>query len=354
MKKLLAILFVLLTLCLPVLTSCKDDGIPDGMKYATTQGVADYTLFVPEGWVLTMGTPTATAANASKSDRTGISVQRLSYQSYDEWWTDMRATINENLKDVSVSDKESALIDGVDSVKYTVYGTWGENGYHKLVIYGIKHGDFVYSMVVTYPYAREKDGKKIYTDDYQAENVQKILDNFRFNDSQAAPTEPSYENDGAPQGMKRAGDPDIFDYNFFVPNDWTVQSPVTEAYSTISSAYSYNSVTQKNINVNIMQWNDTSDGNYELWWNEYKLQLDNAFKDLKLSSPEISECQIAGNDARSAAFSASLGENTYNYEVYAVFHRASIHVITFTIKGQDSFDSYKDDINQIISSFNFD
>lgn len=352
MKKLLICLVLLLTLALVLLTSCNDSEIPSGMKYASKPDLSGYTMFVPESWVLDVGTETVTVAHASKRDRTGVSIQRLNYESAADWWTDMKVSINENLKDTWFSEKESTVIGGLNALKYTVTGTWGENGYHKLELYGVEKGDFVYSIIVTYPIYKDKNGTKTYTDSYQAQDVQKVLDNLSFSDTApSGASEPGYISEDTKEGMKRASDPEIFDYNLFVPSDWTVESTLTEATSNVSSAYVYTAL--KGINVNVMQWN-VSSTSYDEWWYEYVLQLENSFADVELSDPALIDIQIDSKDGKCAKFSASLSGSEYNYEIYAVIHKASVHVITFTVKGEDSFENYRNDVDAIIGSFYFD
>ncbi len=71
LKKVIITLFAVI-LCLGAV-SCgsKDDFVPAGYKKASNKN-ADYTLYVPEGWIVDMSTG-VTTARASKSDSSNIS-----------------------------------------------------------------------------------------------------------------------------------------------------------------------------------------------------------------------------------------------------------------------------------------
>lgn len=341
----------MLLLCSIFLVSCKDDdGIPDGMKYANSTDAVDYSLFIPERWIVDTANTKITVAHASKSDTTSVCVQKLSYTSTEAFWTAMEASLRRTYDEVNVSvNGEDAIVGGLNAKKYVATGIYGENIYYMFEIYGILKGDYVYSIFISYP-GKATDGVK-YTNDYHMETVGAILDNFKINEGTKGESTISYECENTPQNMKLASDTKIVEYYLFLPNDWTVERPLNQGNSTISSGYVYD--LDKNINVNVMQWNKpSSEHKYEHWWAEYKNQLLNTVQ-TDIKDKEYTDVKIADIDSVCAEFSCVIGGKTYNYRIYAIDTRGSIHIMTFTIMDA-SFEKYESDINQIISNFRFD
>ena len=351
MKKIIALALALLSLCAIFLTSCKDDdGIPDGMKYANSTDAVDYSLFVPERWIIDTANTKITSAHASSTDTTSINVQRLSYLSIDDYLLALDASVKKTYSDVNVvSASEDAIVGGLNAKKYVATVVFGENIYYMIEAYGILKNDYVYSIVISYP-GESKDDNLVYRNEFHMETISAILDNFKINDSTKGESTISYECDNAPENMKLASDTKIVEYMLFLPNDWTVERPVSQGNSTISSGYVYN--LDKNVNVNVMQWNTPSaEHKYEQWWVEYRNQLLNSY-DTDIKDKEYTSLKIADVDSVCAEFSCVIGGKTFNYRIYAIDTRGSIHIITFTAC-EEAISTYDSDINQIISSFRF-
>lgn len=363
MKRFIVVLLALACLCGVFLVSCDDeDGIPDGMKYANDKSKVGYSLFVPDAWVIDTATDRVTLAHASSSDPTSVNVQRLSYTSLDKWWADTKSSLERSFTLKSADGKviraveyevvgQDAVVGGQNAKKYVATGVWGENGYYTFDIYGVLKGDSVYSIVFAFP-CTKRDGTS-YTKDYHADAVKAIIDEFKFEDGELSPiTEPSYEVDGTPEGMKCASNPEILDYALFVPSEFTVENTLsgTDTVSNVASAYLYSG--PKSINVNVMQWN-WSEASYEEWQAEFSNQVLNSFVSSDIESSALQKLKIDDLDAVRLDFTASLDSGSFNYQTYAVFARGSVHVITFTIRGSDSYENYQADIDKIIGSFKF-
>lgn len=71
LKKIIFALFAVILVLGAVSCGSKDDFVPAGYKKASNKD-ADYTLYVPEGWIVDMSTG-VTTARVSKSDPTNIS-----------------------------------------------------------------------------------------------------------------------------------------------------------------------------------------------------------------------------------------------------------------------------------------
>ena len=352
LKKRFIALFLVILSVLMLFASCnEDDEIPSGMKFANSKDTVDYSLFVPKEWIIDTANSKITLAHVSNTDSTSINVQKLAYTSIDSWWTAMEKSLKGTYSSVSVTQNgEDIKLAGHDAKKYVATGIYGENGYHMFEMYGVLRHESVYSIVITYP-CKENNGTS-YTNEFHKETITEILSNFKFNDGATGGSEPSYEHESTPSGMKLASDTKIVDYLLFVPSYWTVENPVCVDKSTISSAYVYD--LDKNINLNIMQWNKPEASySYVEWWYEYKNQLLNSFKSDTLAELEYQSIKIADIDSVFAEFSCNMGSSSFKYRVYTIDHAGSVHVMTFTIRDTDSFEKYEDDIGQILSNFRF-
>lgn len=162
------------------LVSCgEEEIIPDGMKYACDPKIVDYSLFVPESWIVDMTTGLS-MAHVSEADRSSVQVGQWNLTSqlkdYDTWWAEFKKQ-NEKLGtlDASVVGADTKL-GGMSAKKYEytlkMYeGTEDAVTYEYMVIATITRGSvyvFMYSSV----------------DGYYDENmdaVNEIIGNFRYN-----------------------------------------------------------------------------------------------------------------------------------------------------------------------------
>ena len=170
---------MMLTLALN-LTSCgEEEIIPDGMKYACDIDIVDYSLFVPESWVVDMTTGTS-MAHVSSADRSSVQVAQWNLteniKDYDAWWTEYKKSIEKIGEAQYISNAVDTKMGGVDAKKYvyelTMYkGTDDEVTYKYMVIGTITRGS-----VYVFMYASVGD----YYDE-NMDTVNNIIDNFRFN-----------------------------------------------------------------------------------------------------------------------------------------------------------------------------
>ena len=366
-KIILILLTILAILCF---ASCSDDGIPAGMKLASDTSRVDYSLFVPSDWVIDSSTDKITSAHASKSDLTSINIQKQAFLSLEDWWASYKKSLSSMFKDLNVlSENEDFVLGGVNAKRHTVTASFGEGSYFKYELIGVMRNDIVYAITITYVGTKNDDGI-IYSDTSHKDNIKKITDNFKFNDALTEVEDASYQVENTPENMKCASNTKIVDYCLFVPENWVVE----KTSGTISSAY-YSEIDKTNINV--MQWNINS-YDFELWWNKYKLQLFNAFdpsciplndkgevitgeKDkVEYSNSSIltfkdegKDAKLGENEAKKYTYSAKIGDNVYDYDVYFVFHRASVYIMTLTFKGGSDTSVYQADIDKILNNFRF-
>jgi len=370
MKKAIILIFTLIFVCL-CFASCKDDGIPDGMKLASDTSRVPYSLFVPQDWILDSSTDIISSAHASESDRTSINIQGQSFSSLDAWWDNYKHALSNIFTDIQIQkENEDIQVGGLNAKRHIITGSFGQESYIMYELIGVIKDNTTYVFTISYP-GTKKDDKITYTNDTHAESIKKILDNFKFNDKLTDKDDTVYEVKNTPEGMKPASNNDIVDYNLFVPSDWVVE--VTNG--TVSSAY----VSEGDkTNVSVMQWNVGS-YDYNSWWeSEYKLQLYNALdknaivlddkgqakvdengkisylpSDIISFKEEGLDAKLGENDAKKYTFSAKIGEGRYDYQVISSMHRSSIYVMTFTFKSGCDMSLYQSDVDKIISSFRF-
>lgn len=370
MKKLLtlfSIIFVLL-----FLFSCQNGDVPRGMKIASDTSKVYYSLYVPKSWIID-SMDNISSCHASDSDRTSISIKKTSYSDEAKWWSDYKSAITSTFDDFTlISEGEDTVISTLNAKKYVFTCSFHGESFYKYEIISVKHGESVYEISIKYQ-GYTKNGTVTYTDDTHKENIDKILSNFKFNSNLTDSGEVVYNVKNTPSDMKCASNTKIVDYCLFVPNAWVVEKTV----GTVSSAYV--SETDKT-NVSVMQWNVNS-YDYNVWWNEYKLQLYSTFdrsaipvndknevvtsdngtinylsSDIITINEEYIDFYTLGKEkytAKQFNYSVKIEGNVYDFTVIATMHRASVYVMTFTFKGGSDMSLYQDDINKITTNFRF-
>jgi hypothetical protein len=324
MKKLLLIilsLFLLLTF-----VSCKDrQGAPAGMKLASNRSIVDYSLYVPEEWLVDEASVFTRAH--SVADITSVSVYTFALTEDTDiasWWTGVyEPSIKVSLDNYALIEGEvKGAIDGVASLSYIVSSvstdTLGEVQYkHKITV--VKSNSKMY--VIWYCSAI---GENTNYYDTNLSTLDKILDAFAFSE-----IEPPKENEGVkydkntPEGMKLASNKKVVLYSLYVPSDWTVAQSDAMTLAYVSE--------QNKSSVSVMQWNLTEQTKtIDLWWSDYhKKELQNSFDTFTVLEEGI-EGEIDGIASKSYTYTVTISGTTYKYYVTAVIDQGSIHLITYT------------------------
>lgn len=371
MKKTIILLLTVLTVLL-CFVSCQSGDVPSGMKVASDTSMVYYSLYVPSSWVID-SMDTISASHVSDTDRTGITVKKTSYTDENLWWSDYKNAMSNTFDDFTLlNEGEDTIIDKLNAKKYVFTCSFHGESFHKYEIIAVKNGGYVYEISIKYQ-GITKNGAISYSDENYKDIFAKILENFKFNETLSHRSETVYEVENTPNGMECASDTDIVDYCLFVPITWTVEKTV----GTVSSAcVSENDKT----NVSVMQWNVNSN-DYNIWWNEYKLQLYSTFdrsaipfndkneviadengkvnylnSDIITISSEHTKFSGLGNELKAEKYTYSVKTegNVYDFIVIATMHRASVYVMTFTFKGGSDMSLYQDDIDKITTNFRFD
>ena len=182
MKKtvtLILLLTMIFALSVNLISCGEEEVIPDGMKYACDPKIVDYSLFVPESWIVD-STTGLSMAHVSESDRSSVQVAQWNLTSdlkdYDTWWAEFKKQ-NEKLGAFeTVSGPVDTKLGVADGKRYEftlkMYeGTDDAVTYEYMVIATITRGSvyvFMYSSVDGYY-------------DENMDTVNEIINNFKFN-----------------------------------------------------------------------------------------------------------------------------------------------------------------------------
>ena len=179
-KRILCLLLIVVALL--ALSSCsgKTD-VPNGMKLASNTSVVDYSLFVPESWIID-ASDGKTMAHVSENDRSSVSVAQWNLtsdiSSVDKWWDNYKEQIGEVFTEMTViTEGEKLVVDGKAASKYVYSAKLGESKYPFMVVATIRNGSIY---VITYTSMGEIDDEN----SLFAKNlgtVNSIIENFRFN-----------------------------------------------------------------------------------------------------------------------------------------------------------------------------
>ncbi|MBR6807402.1 MAG: hypothetical protein IKM46_03370 [Clostridia bacterium] len=170
MKRLLSVILATI-LALTLLASCSKDGVPSGMKLASSEK-ASYKLYVPKDWVIGSQESYTTANSKEK-------VPNVSATSYDlktadadleDWWKTETENLKEGFKDFKEISGEKTTLGGRDAMEkvYTAKLTGCEYKFHQVA--SIKDG-YVYIVTFTCLPDTYEDNK---------ETMNKIFAEFKF------------------------------------------------------------------------------------------------------------------------------------------------------------------------------
>ncbi|MBQ9743532.1 MAG: hypothetical protein IJW19_00220 [Clostridia bacterium] len=151
-----------------------EENIPDGMKIASNTDVVDYTLYIPENWIVDIQTG-VTMAHVSEKDKSSIQVGQWSYndkiKDYETWWQDYKYELSLVGEYEIITEPTEITVAGVSSRK-AEYKLTTANGEYKCLVIGVENRGSMYVIV----YMSTENG-------YEAnmEEVNRIVENFKFN-----------------------------------------------------------------------------------------------------------------------------------------------------------------------------
>ncbi|MBQ8343858.1 MAG: hypothetical protein IJV68_03600 [Clostridia bacterium] len=184
MKRILSLIIVLammLTCTLSMVSCGEETVVPDGMKYACNPDIVDYSLFVPENWIVDITTGSS-MAHVSESDFSSVQVSQWNLtnelKNYDTWWADYKSSIEKLGVVEYVTELENTVVNEIASKKceYKLTlgeGTDDERTYSYMVVGIITRGS-----VYVFLYTSLEDGD-LYNKNMPT--VEQILKEFKFN-----------------------------------------------------------------------------------------------------------------------------------------------------------------------------
>lgn len=186
MRRVLSVFLIVLALC--ALSSCsgKTD-VPKGMKLASDTSIVDYSLFVPEKWIIDISNG-ATMAHVSDADRSSVSVAQWNpkgeLSSIESWWELYKEQLNDETfrgTMTVVTEGEKTVVDGKAASKYVYYGTVNNVKYTFMVVATIRktiNDNSIY--IIHYTSIGDVDDENgLFVKNL--ETVNSIIENFRFN-----------------------------------------------------------------------------------------------------------------------------------------------------------------------------
>ena len=192
MKKIIALMLTLV-FCLCLFACGEESDVPDGMKLASKADAIDYKLFVPENWVVSQSTSTATQAYASNSDRTNVLVNQWNVtentKTVEDWWKyeywpQVKVAVSkaecEKNKDGSVG--VNATLGGIKAKKYVYTGIVGDATFRYDVYACVTKGS-IYVIHVTYMEDGDPNSDEVTFSAVESRKseIDAIISNFKFN-----------------------------------------------------------------------------------------------------------------------------------------------------------------------------
>lgn len=181
-KRILCLLLIVVaSFALPSCSGKTD--VPNGMKLASDTSIVDYSLFVPEKWIIDISNG-ATMAHVSDADRSNVSVAQWNLEkelsSIESWWELYKEQVNDKPFSGTmtvVTEGEKTVVDGKAASKYVYYGTVSNVKYTFMVVATVRNGSIY---VITYTSIGEIDDENSLFSK-NLETVNSIIENFRFN-----------------------------------------------------------------------------------------------------------------------------------------------------------------------------
>ena len=142
MKK-AALIIAVIMLCMSLASCNKNTDVPSGMKLASTNEAASYSLFVPEDWVVDIDTG-ATSAHVSDSDKSNVSVMAWSLpttdSTVDDWYEIAKEELAVSFTDFTEVSVEETTMGGVYAKDFTYTAKLGSEARQYRQVGAVKDG----------------------------------------------------------------------------------------------------------------------------------------------------------------------------------------------------------------------
>ena len=152
----------------------KDKDAPEGMKLASNVKIVDYSLYIPDSWIIDIQTGN-TLAHVSALDKSSIQVGQWNLteniKNYDTWWEEYKKDLDRIGAKTIIKELSDTTVNGIPAKAAEYKIKVGGNEY-KCLVNAIIRKNSVYVIL----YTSTVDG---YNDNINEINA--ILDNFKFN-----------------------------------------------------------------------------------------------------------------------------------------------------------------------------
>lgn len=222
MKKIILIILTLL-LCLS-LVACGDDGVPEGMQDATTEG-QPFKLYVPSSWTENTSSGTSGASVRIADDKVIVSARVFAEifcadTTLNEFPNTTIASCQKTFgESFNLISQSSTVLAGKDAIKL-VYDFETDDKYTATAYYTLHE-----SYVILLSFYTTGNAHELFAD-----NISDIVTNFTLCEKSLV-SEDAVIDKNTPEGMKIASS-DKLEYRFYVPMTWVCssESGMSEAY----------------------------------------------------------------------------------------------------------------------------
>lgn len=340
-KILSLLLAALMLLCLVSCGADEDDGIPENMQYATSEG-ALYRLFVPIGWNLMtdMGVSGGYASSAPENYAAVFvhdygNPDALSAKEYAErvYLADVAAVYLD--LDMASVKQAGTKLGGKSAYSLEYTGTRGLVTYRAREVLCVNEG-----RVYVLTFCTQTELFEGYADVYDM-----VKTNFRFDRAPYVADEPVNTVDpdaDAPDGMKLASNDDVA-YRFYVPDAWVLDKalPTSSAYVSESD--------RSNVNVTAYM-PEAAQMTAEEYWDMCEKELSAVLGDYAFVSK--TEGTLDGRPSNTYIYTATIGGTAYRFAQTVAAYRGMVYTVTYTAL-DETFEGHIDEYNDMLAAFDF-
>lgn len=345
-KRILAAILLCVLLISTFSACAKQDDVPDGYQLVVRDG-DKFRLYVPtQGWSPnTSGGVTSAFFSLEQNASVSVYVaDDAGEMTVDEYWDHCNANFEKELKEYSYSDKSENVILGGQPAKKYLYSA------KMTVVDGEKSVEMVYKFLTVLCKYQEEMYVFVYSapEEYYDSHIEDVEGNadgvgmipyFKFAEAYVAESKEYPDDVEVPDGMKIIST-DELPYRFFVPKSWAVNN---------GADFSAAEAPDGSSNVSLQMYMTENDNETV---DDYFAKLEKRYKELfssyALESTE--SIKMDGSDAKKYIYKITVGGVEYKQVQAIVVRGAVFYTLTYTAL-PENFDSYTDDVNKMIESF---
>ena len=332
MKKILAALLVLVMLVGTV--ACSSDGTPDGYMLVSLDSEI-FNLYVPKTWqnnassgvssaYYAQGSGIIVSATSQKAETTGIQLSDYIdavIDSYEETLVDYE----------QMTEPKTTTLDSFAAYTFDYKAKMGENIVRFRCI--IAKNENVFTILT---YCASEDEFEQFLSDFEG-----IVDAFTFREFEGEADSPFiFRDEHTPDGYTIAS-ASQYEFRFFVPDSWTVDTG-----ATIPSAY-YSETELSNVSLNsFMVREDIKSG--KQYWENFKENYDYGLTEISVDE----DFKMGGFNALAVEYTTEIADGDYHIKQVFITTSTMIYIFTYT-SDAESYALHLDEVNAMIEVFEF-